>query len=172
MDSQSKIFAIGLAALAAACSSGQRLPPVAMANCAGLPASQTAAELYSPEKISRVEPIIRTQLIARATKRRYVIGADLYLPAEPGLNEAYLERALSCRATSAAGSGHPNDPLLAADVVDVDVTSVGPNMRVAIVGADREAGEAILQRARALRAGSADVTIQQLSSASPVRPAL
>jgi len=163
MDYRSAILGIGVAALAAACSSATQQPPVAMANCSGLGANQSTAELYSPEKVSRVEPIYRTELLSRATKRTYVIGAYLYLPAEPGMNQAYLERALSCRATSRA-AGHPNDPLHVPGVVDVDVAAAGPNVRVSILGADRKAGKAIFESARALRGQSGDVTIQQLSS--------
>jgi hypothetical protein len=152
-----------------ACATASPQPRIASANCAGLPSTGAVRELLAPGNIQSVEPIHTTQFLARAIQPTYVSGANLYVLAQPGLNEAYVERVLTCHAASGtAVSAH--DPLLAEGVTDVDVSAQGPTLRIAILGANRAAGKDILRRARALQQLRGEVSVEQLS-ALPV-PAL
>lgn len=173
MQKRAALIVATVAAMAAGCAANQqqRGPQVAYANCAGLGADDTVAQLYSPGKITKIEPIQRTELLARAIQRKYVVGANMYVPAEPGMTPEYLERVLTCHAVSGAGA-HPNDPLHTLGVADVDVESAGPTLRVAITGVNRAAGKEIFQRARALHGQQGEVSVQQLSAAEPQRGAL
>jgi hypothetical protein len=170
MPTKATVIAATIATLAAGCAAShqQRGPQVAHASCAGLPADDTVSRLYGPGSITRVEPIQRTEFLARAIQRKYVIGANLYVPAEPGMTAPYLERVLSCHAVSRSGA-HPNDPLRAQGVADVDVDAAGPSLRITIMGNNRTAGAEILQRARALQGQQGDVSVQQLSAAEEMR---
>lgn len=172
MGIRSTICAIGIASALTGCATHQApRAQVARADCSGLATDGTLAELYSAGTIKKVEPIYRQQFVARAIQPRYVAGASLYVPAEAGMNEAYLERVLSCHAALGRGE-HPNDPLGAEGVVDVDVVAAGPRMRIAITGQDRASGQAIWKRAMALHEQAGEVTIQQLSSAPAPRSAM
>lgn len=138
---------------------------VAKADCAGLSDDATVATLYRPGNIAKIEPTYRQEFHARAIQPVYVSGARLYVPAERGMTDVYLERVLSCHVTSAA-SAQPNDPLRAGRIADVDVDERGPMMRIEITGTDRSAGKAIWERAQALYQQRGDVSVEQLSSLS------
>ena len=120
------------------------------------------ANVYAPEKLSRVEPMYRTELITRAVQPRYVSGARLYVPAEQGMTEGYLTRVLTCHAASQAAT-HPNDPLRVANVRSIAVKPQGQRLVISIEGADRKAGKEIWQRASALRDPSSRIEVKQLS---------
>lgn len=138
---------------------------VASARCADLSA-QTVSEVYGPDKILKVEPTYERRIVTRGTTLQYVSGAHLYVPAERGMNEAYLERVLSCHAASTAAAGdHPNDPLRVAGIQHVDVAAAGPTMRIAIKGTNAQAGKAIYQRSQAYRQPQGQVSVEQLSAA-------
>ena len=140
--------------------------PVAGLQCGNIAnLQQEVAAVYAPEHVVRVEPLERTEFIARAIQPRYVAGAKLYVPAQRGVTEGYLERVLSCHAAGASDS-HPNDPLLANNVRDVDVESRGQTFLIHVEGADRRSGAEIWKRARTLRDASNRVEVRQLSSAS------
>lgn len=165
MRQHSIVMAVGLALLAG-CAGAQRAPQqVAGVQCGGIPdAERQALALYEPGNVERVEPIYRTEHIARAVQPRYVSGARLYVPAQQGQTQAYLERVLSCHAAG-KGSAHPNDPLTVANVRDIDVATRGARFVIEVEGANRTAGKEIWQRARALHDTSANVEVRQLSAA-------
>jgi hypothetical protein len=164
----STFIAAGLACSVGACaaSSQQRAATqVAGSQCAGLSDSdRQVAELYAPGQVDRVEPLYRQEFVARAIQPSYVSGAKLYVPAKQGWSAPYLDRVLSCHASSGA-SVHPNDPLRVDNVRDLHVGSAGQHFVVTIAGADRAAGKEIWQRARALQDGSTQVDVRQLSAA-------
>lgn len=164
---QRSTILLALVVVSAGCAgAAQSAPrsPVASANCSGLGNLEPqVAELLSPANVQRVEPLYRSEHRARAIQLRYVSGAKLFVPAQSGLTEGYVERALSCHAVSARSS-QPNDPLTVANVHDVDVRTRGPLLEIQIEGANREAGKQILERANALRDPSAQVEVRQLSS--------
>jgi hypothetical protein len=165
------VMAVGLALAIGGCSAAAQSranPQIAGIQCEAIPdLDRQVAELYTPGNVHRVEPTYRTQFVARAVQPRYVSGAKLYVPAQQGVSQGYLERVLSCHAASQAGS-HPNDPLRVANVRDVDVEARGQRFVIQIEGADRRAGGEIYQRARALRDPSTEVEVRQLSSAPNV----
>jgi hypothetical protein len=167
MRIRSAILALAVAATAAGCATTQQPRSVAGgADCSGLDGAALAG-LYAPDKVRKVEPTYRQVFLARAIQPRYVSGARIYVPAEPGMHEAYLERALSCRAASLR-SQHATDPLAVEGVTDIDVRAVGPTMRISIMGVDRSAGRAIWDRARALHR-QGDVSVEQLAAAADAR---
>jgi hypothetical protein len=136
------------------------------ANCAGVTdVERQVAALYAPGNIDRVEPVYRDEWKARAIQLHYVAGAKLYVAAPAGVSDAYLDRVLSCHA-AAASSTAANDPLRAAAVKDVRVSTLGQHFVIHVEGVDREAGQAILQHAEALRDQSARVEVRQLSMSS------
>lgn len=162
MRTRSTLFAFGFALALAGCASAKpqaRPSTLALSDCSNL-GEQTAAELYAG-KVTRVEPMYRQEFIARAVQPRYVAGAHLYVPAEPGVSRAYLERVLTCHAAKNAGS-LSGDPFGVAGVVKVGVSEAGPAMRIAVVGEDRAAGKEIWQRAVALAEQKGAVTVEQL----------
>ena len=145
---------------------------VASARCDDLSAP-AVAEVYAPKKVIKVEPTYERRIITRGTTLQYVSGANLYVPAQPGMNEAYLERVLSCHAAGAATAGdHPNDPLRVSGIEHVDVASAGPTMRIAIKGTNAQAGKAIYQRSQAYRQPQGAVSVEQLSAAPGTHNAL
>jgi hypothetical protein len=160
-------LAVGLAAALGACgaaSQTQGTTQVAGARCGALvDVERQVADLYASGQVERVEPLYRQQFVARAIQPRYVAGAKLYVPAEQGWSQPYLERVLSCHAASQA-TLHPNDPLRVDNIDSVDVATSGAHFVVTIAGADRTAGKQILQRARALQAPSSKVDVRQLSA--------
>jgi hypothetical protein len=163
---QSMVMAFGVAVLASACGAASQRPEtttVAGVQCEGVDVGQQVAQLYAPGNVERVEPLYRTEVLARAIQPRFVSGARLYVPAQQGMTQGYLERVLSCHAASSS-SAHPNDPLHAANVRDVDVEARGQRFVIDIHGEGRSAGKDILERARSLRDGSSNVEVRQLSA--------
>lgn len=162
------IGALGLALAAGGCATAASpgaKTQLAGAQCSTLSnADQHIAALYAPGHVDRVEPVYRTQFFARSTVVRYVSGAKLYVPAQEGVTQAYLERVLTCHAASSA-SQHENDPLRVANVRDVDVASQGQRFVIQIEGADRASGKTIFERAQALHRPSGSVEVRQLSAA-------
>lgn len=158
------ITAVSLAAALAACgaTASQQRSHVAASSCAGLDGSRAATELYGNGRVARVEPLQRQVFLARAIQPTITYGAHLYVPAEAGMHEAYLERVLTCHAAQGSGPGQlANDPLRVPGVERVAVSAQGPLMRISVEGRDARAGEAIWKSARSLHG---DVSVQQLSA--------
>jgi hypothetical protein len=125
---------------------------------------QQVAQVYDLARVRHAAPIYTQRFLARAIQPREVIGAELYVNAEAGVSQPYLERVLSCHAAGASAA-HPNDPLRAQNIRDLDVRVQGHQFVISVMGADRNAGREIWQKARALtQPGS--VEVQQLSAGS------
>ena len=125
---------------------------------------QQVSQIYDTARVRHAAPLYTTRFVARAIQPRELIGAELYVDAEPGMNQPYMERVLSCYA--AAGSfAHPNDPLAAANIRDLDVRVQGHQYVISVTGADRHAGKEIWQRAAALLESGGRIEVQQLSAA-------
>jgi hypothetical protein len=132
--------------------------------------SQVAA-VYAPSAVSKVEALYtqpgvydETRFAVRAYRpSKHVEGASLLVPAPAQTSPAYLERALSCYAAG-AGSSQPlaSDPLRVDGVTDIDVRAAGPALRIDIRAQGREAGERVLEAARAMQS---NVGITQLAAA-------
>jgi len=147
-----------------ACAAATPQPRIASAaSCSGLQTGETVRALYAPGNIRKVEPIQTTQFLARAIQPTYIAGANLYVAAQPGLHEAYVERVLSCHAASGRAVS-PHDPLVAKGVSDVDVSPAGSMLRISITGVNREAGKDIWRRARALHELRGEVSVEQISA--------
>ena len=169
MKLHSTILAVGITGLLGGCAATthtqQTANHIAGAQCASLPASdRDAANLYEPGRVTRVEPLVKKEFLARAIQREYTAGAKLYVPAQRGLTQPYLERALVCHTASHAAL-HPNDPLRVHNLKSVSVATSGHSFVVTIAGADKAAGKEIWQRASALTSGSGEVDVRQLSAA-------
>lgn len=140
-------------------------------NCNALgDVSGQVADLYA-NGVSAVKPVEQQIFVARAIQPKVVTGAELYVPADKDMNGAYLDRLMSCHASSRVASAHPNDPLRVDGVERVDVDEVGSNFRITVTGSDRAAGRAIWQSAQQLHGGG-NVSVQQLASATPPHSAL
>jgi hypothetical protein len=131
-------------------------------NLAG--AERQVATLLAAENVQRVEPTYHEVFHRTGPQRMHVSGARIYVPGEPGLNEAYLARALSCHAASPAGiAARSNDPLRVEGVRAIAVEASGQSFAIAVTGVDRDAGAQIWQRAQALTRAT-HVEVEQLSS--------
>lgn len=161
------IMAVGVALVAAGgCGASQTHAKTQLAGsqCASLTdLDRQVAEVLAPENVERVEPRYRTEFRARAIQPRYVSGATLYVPAQAATNESYLERVLTCHASTP--SSQPNDPLSVANLHDVDVEARGSRFVIHIEGSDRASGKEIYERARALHDPSTRVEVKQLGAA-------
>jgi hypothetical protein len=167
MRTKNIMIGLGLAALASACGATAQRAPVQVAGvqCNNLTdADRQVSDLYAAGNVENVQPLYRTLVRGRGITDRYVSGARLYVPAQANTSGAYLERVLSCHAAAAA-SVHPNDPLHAAAIKDVDVRAIGPRFAIDIEGIGRDDGKAILRTAKALHEGASNVEVRQLSEA-------
>ena len=132
---------------------------------------QQVARVYNLAHVRDAQPLYTQRFLARAIQPRELIGAELYVDAEPGVNQPYLQRLLSCHA-AASGVAHPNDPLRAANVRSLDVRVQGHQFVIAVTGANREAGREIWQKSQALLQSGGSVEVQQLSAAKTAEPML
>jgi hypothetical protein len=77
-----------------------------------------------------------------------LVGARVYVPAEPGLTQAWLHRELLARASNPRpGAGCPLD----LQGIQLAVESAGPGFWVKIASADRKTAREVLRRAEQLR---------------------
>jgi len=127
---------------------------------------QRVQQLLAASNIERVTPAYHEVPHFDGPRPLYVDGAEIYIPAEPGINEAFLERALSCYAAAGSGGADAHHPLRAAGIRSISARESGQTFRVTIRGVDRKAGEDIWKRSQALRNASGTIEIRQLSSAS------
>lgn len=143
-------------------------PPIVASHCAGLSAEERREASEYVSKVSRVEPNYRPDPRLILDHSSALSGVSVYIPAERGINRAYLERLLSCHAIQPAQlNDHPNDPLLAPGITSVDVVDAdGGQYRISISFERRRDGEHILQRARALGQTSGSIQVQQLHTAT------
>lgn len=159
-------LAVGSALTFVGCAGGlehQRTSPKLSVDCSGL-TGNAVAQLYAPGTVQNVKPLYRREFRARAIQPVFVSGAELQIPAQAGMTDAYLERVLSCHAArSGAASEHAVDPLRVHGVENVDVRSKGPMTSISITSTDRAAAKQILQHARSL-GESGTVSVQQLSA--------
>ena len=164
-------LALGIGLLMGACAGAQQKP--AQVNVANLDCRGVSADAVDQlASVKKVETLYRTEFRARAIQPRFVSGAALHVPAQPGISAAYLERALSCHAAqTASNDGRPN-PLRVAGVEKVQVRESGAMMRVAITSHDTNAAKEIVKQAKALQNAQGDVSVQQLSAAVGQRTAL
>jgi len=125
---------------------------------------QQVAQVYDLARVRHAEPLYTQRFLARAIQPREVIGAELYVDAEAGVSQPYLERVLSCHAAGTSAA-NPNDPLRAQNIRDLDVRVQGRQFVIAVHGADRNAGREIWQKAQALLQSGGSVEVQQLSAA-------
>lgn len=126
---------------------------------------QRVPQLLAASNIERVTPAYHQVPHFDGPKPLYIEGAEIYIPAEANINEAYLERALSCYAAK-SGSAQAHHPLHAAGIRSISAHESGQTFRVTIRGVDRKAGEEIWKRTQALRNASGTIEIRQLSTAS------
>jgi hypothetical protein len=126
---------------------------------------QRVQQLLAASNIERVTPAYLEVPHFDGPKPLYVEGAEIYIPAEAGINEAYLERALSCYAAASSASDQSQHPLRADGIRSISARESGQTFRVSIRGVDRKAGQEIWKRTQALRNTSGTIEIRQLGSA-------
>ena len=147
-------LAVGSALTFVGCAGSQEHHRVASqlsADCSGL-SGDAVAQVYAAGTVQNVKPVYRREFRARAIRPVFVSGAELQIPAQPAMTDAYLERALSCHAArdARAASEHAADPLRVQGVENVDVRSLGPVTSISITSTDQAAAKQILQHARTL----------------------
>lgn len=149
--------------------------------CAGLQAvEQQVIALYEEGGVIDAAPIHARGNAALPSTRaglrgapRYVVGASLYVPAPPGMGEAYAERLLTCHAFASATPGSdPADPLAVRGVQSVVVRRRGPTLAIQVVGEDAASGEGIWLRARRLRDQPMEVEVRQISQSDAAETSL
>lgn len=149
-------------------------PPISASLCSGLSSDELreASEyLLHYTHIRPLYPKDGTFLI----QQRYigdnpglVVGVEIYVPAERGMNRAYVERLLSCHAVAPpALADHPNDPLFAPGIVAVNVEEAdGGEYRISIRTETSHQARALAERTRMLQRASGSVRVEQLDSGS------
>jgi hypothetical protein len=161
MNIKTIITAAGLALATSGCGAAahQQVSRGSELQCARVTDPVASQSLLS--NAVRAEPIHHQRVYAGGPQADHVVGAKLYVPAEAGQSEAYLERVMSCRLESGQAGVQPNDPLGVEGVRHVAVRAAGSSFEVSIVGSDAQSGEAIWQRARAL---AGQVGVEQVAS--------
>lgn len=153
----------------------RKRPPLAARNCGGLSQEElleASDYLSHVTRFTKLYPEDATDSIQQrdiSGDPGRVVGVILFIPAERGLNRAYLERLLYCHAVKPPALGeHPNDPLLASGIVSVDVTeSPGGEYQIKIVAESRAETEQLLQRTQALGRQTGSVQVHQLDLEAP-----
>lgn len=144
-------------------------PLIYASRCAGLTPDELAEGRAYVHRLVRIEPLYPRSAEFILQQRGVgenpglVTGAIIYVPAEKGLNRAYLERLLSCHALEPPELGeHPNDPLLAPGIVSVEIEdSDGGEYKITIVNKSAASARDVLARAQALLASPGRVRIEQ-----------
>ncbi len=158
---------LALGALTMACSHAEQRPAeVATTGCSQLEAGHAEKTFYKSGQVYAARPVKERQFVSRAHQPERTVGAELYMHAQPGLTQEYLQRSLACHSV-AGRPAHPNDPLHPANgsLKSLTVRSVGSNFVVKAVGDSPQAGKDIWQRARSFTAPGSEVTAEQLASA-------
>lgn len=148
----------------AGCSTATPQTQVASAGCEGAgDVHRVAQDHLAPGKVRAVSQVKETEFRARALTPERTVGADIYVHAQPGVTAEYLERALSCHASSGTAVGD-NDPLLPGTgaVAQVKVRSAQGGFAVRAVGSSPEAAQQIWSRAKSFTAPN--VTVEQVAS--------
>lgn len=154
--------AFALAAAGCAGSTQHQAGQTAALQCARVAdASEQVTQSLFAGNVHSAEPVHFQRVYFGGPQADHVIGAKLSVPAEAGQTEAYLERAMACHLASGRASGHPNDPLAVDGVQRVEVRGSGSSFEVSIIGRDKQAGEAIWERAHALEA---QIGVRQLAA--------
>lgn len=162
-------LALGFTVLLGACAGAQKPTPPSVANldCNNLD-RDAVAQVYAPTNVKQVETLYRTEFRARAIQARFVHGAAIHVPAQPGMNAAYVQRALSCHAVQKGGIDGP-DPLRVAGVERIRVSEAGAMMRIAVTSSDHATAKEIAKQAKQLAEGRGEVRVEQLSAAPAQR---
>ena len=158
-------------ALTMACASSAQKPEhiAAHSACERLPeAKEALAAFYSPGNVYTANPAEEDLFIGRASVPVRTTGAELYMHAQPGLDESYVERVLRCH-TARRQAAHPNDPLVpdVGLVADVEVRPAGQALVVRVVGEDAATAAEIWRRAQAF-ASPTSVRVEQIAASSAV----
>lgn len=163
---RSTVWMLALGALTMACSHAERPAEVATTGCAQLEAGHAENTFYKAGQVYAARPIKERQVISRAHQPERTVGAELYVHAQPGVTQEYLQRSLACHSV-AGRPAHPNDPLhpTSGKLKSLTVRSMGSNFVVKAVGDSSKTGKEIWQRARSFTAPGSEVTAEQLAAA-------
>jgi len=149
----------------------------AMAGCAGGPvrkdpiATAAATEqahcgkgfaedprIFAPDLVTGVIPVMRSYRLGKS-EREVLAGAEIAIPAQPGLTSEWITRSLICHQAEHL-LGHaaqaPDAYWLAGSWLEFGVHSRGDLFLVDIYAADPDAANAVLARSRALVAHDRD----------------
>ena len=115
-------------------------------------ASELDTRLLTPGIVQSAEPLYAVVQTKHGIERR-LMGAQLRVPAQPGLTAEWLERTLKChgarRTLSAEQSPAASPYFLPNGWVEIAVETNGDGFNVHLRGEDREASQQILDRAKA-----------------------
>ena len=168
LTSTSKIaLAALLTSSLAGCATTQTQPTsvAAGAGCGELAQQdEVLRHFYSPGTVYRAQPVEREFFRARASTPTRVVGASLYVRAEPDMNAPYLRRVLACHAASNRAF-HPNDPLVPeqGSVTELAVRESHNGYAVSITSDDPKVGQEIWRRAESMTQNSTSVEVEQVS---------
>jgi hypothetical protein len=162
-------IALGFTVLLGACAGAQKpaAPSVAHLDCRNVDHA-ALAQVYAPTNVKQVETLYRTEFRARAIQARFVHGAAIHVPAQPGMNAAYVQRALSCHAVQGGAVDGP-DPLRVAGVERIRVSEQGAMMRIAVTSSDHSTAKEIAKQAKQFAESRGEVRVEQLSAATAER---
>lgn len=126
--------------------------------------SEVVQAFYEPGNVYAARELDEQQPYTRALAKR-TVGAELRMHAQPGMNQQYVQRALTCHAT-ARRPAHPNDPLVPAEgrVTSVSVRAVGAGLAIRVRGDGPAAGREIWQRSQAFVAPGGSVRVDQVAT--------
>jgi hypothetical protein len=101
-------------------------------------------------RVSSVAPFRIQQSAGGHYVMSRLAGAELYVPAEPGLTAEWLWLNLSRHIAAMQGPTVMKDCVLDIDKLQVEVSSAGPGFRVRLIAPDAKTGQEVLRRAQLL----------------------
>jgi deferrochelatase/peroxidase EfeB len=167
MKTTTLALAFALSAFGCANSATPAASPSASLACTQLPAesNQLLTNVLTPGATYGAQALTERRVIARAHQPTVVVGAEVHMPAPQGVTKEYLERVLTCHATTGVAA-HNADPFHPSNgsVQDIAVKSSGGALAIQIRGNDRASSQEILNRAKSLTTPATNVTIEQVGS--------
>ena len=127
---------------------GATLALSAVASADASPARQPCS--FQEHQVRSVKPYkVQKHIVGRVTATR-MLGAQIYVTAEPGLTAEWLRLKLQRHLSAMQGPASMRDCALDVKNVRIEVTSAGPGFNVKLIAPDAEQGKEVLRRAQLL----------------------
>lgn len=118
----------------------------ALAPAASFADNSGAPCILREHRVTAVKPYSVEQQLGHTTVNK-AVGAELYVPAEPGLTAEWLRLELSRHIAQMRGTSMTDCPFDLSDV-KVEVDSAGPGFTVKLITQDSHKAPEVLRRAR------------------------